>query len=212
MRATAAAAEWNRLANTSRPCPLCEQAGSKEGPFHVCTECPHIAATRNTSVADLPEFLYGLVIKARCTRIPTWDLDLAHLPADIAIEAAGVRDLARALNWSSTEGKFILMRILMVATWPARAAADGHELARLLGGLFDTVTAKSHRLRPLANHWARWAGKNCLRLHRAWNDAIANDGTGIHGTDDTIPEDLSVDDTGEDDYSDYDEYDDYDEL
>jgi hypothetical protein len=45
-----------------------------------------------------------------------------------------------------------------MSTFSAAAAAPGHQLVRLLGSVFDRVTAKPHKLQPVANVWAGFAG------------------------------------------------------
>ena len=80
---------------------------------------------------------------------------------------------APALDWSSPELRFVLYRFLAVSTFSAAAAAPGHQLVRLLGSVFDRVTAKPHKLRPVANVWAGFAGTAVAGLFQAWNTAFA---------------------------------------
>jgi hypothetical protein len=86
---------------------------------------------------------------------------------------------APALDWSSPELRFVLFRFLAVSTFSAAAAAPGHQLVRLLGSVFDRVTAKPHKLRPVANVWAGFAGSAVAGLFRAWNTAFAARRVGV---------------------------------
>ena len=72
------------------------------------------------------------------------------------------------MDWDSAEGRYVLFRLLTVAVWPARAAAPSHALARSLGTVFDETYAKVHLIRPLANYWARWAGRSLFAIHSEW--------------------------------------------
>ena len=148
-----------------RGCPSCG-APSAEGPYHACCECPGPApaAARAKLVRSLPGLVQHLVWLAYDAIRPKGDTDEY---ADFMSDAA--RQLAERQDWTSPEGRFILFRLLTVATWPA--AVPGCQfgaLGTLLGTMFDIVAAKPHRLRPMANNWCGWAAKWLHRLHRAY--------------------------------------------
>jgi hypothetical protein len=83
------------------------------------------------------------------------------------------------LDWSSPELRFVLYRFLAVTTFSASAAAPDHYLVRLIGSIFDGVTAKPHKLRPVANAWAGFAGSAVAGLFRAWNTAFVARRAGV---------------------------------
>jgi hypothetical protein len=61
-------------------------------------------------------------------------------------------------DWAPAEMRTVLFRSLAVLPFPASAAAPSHGVVRLLGTVFDRVTAKARRLRPVANAWVGFAG------------------------------------------------------
>ena len=87
------------------------------------------------------------------------------------------------LDWGSQELRFVhvLFRVLAVLPFPAAAAAKDHAVAGLVGAIFDRVTAKAHKLRPVANAWAGFAGSAVVRLFQAWNAAFAARGGDLVG-------------------------------
>lgn len=167
-----ALAIWNHMANHSSPCYRCTSPG--ESPYHVCTSCTWgpAQAERDRVISGLPQVIGDIATKALRARQQDPAADLS------AAEHARVNDLitqAQLLDWTSDQGKWILFRLLTVAPWPSSAAAPGHGLVASLGRLFDDVIAKNHRIRPLANRWVVWAGKEVLALHYAWNGRSARD-------------------------------------
>jgi hypothetical protein len=75
-------------------------------------------------------------------------------------------------DWASAEMRTVLFRFLAVLPFPASAAAPGHGVVRLLGTVFDRVTAKAHKLRPVANAWVGFAGAAVSSIFNAWNAAF----------------------------------------
>lgn len=159
--------------------PVCHSCSgaAEEGPFHACCECPCQAtrAVRARVVASLPAFVANLVRLGYDSVRPK---EPAPGQAAPVLPYAGegdpveeARRLAEAQDWSSDEGKFLLFRLLSMATWPERIpdTVPG-PLTALLGRMFDRVAAKPHRLRPLANMWAGWSSKWLVRLRHAYYD------------------------------------------
>jgi hypothetical protein len=173
MEASDAAKAWNRLVNKPRQCTKCA-LGLPEDPFHVCVECSHpdMVAIRQQLLADLPGFVGKLAYL--CTLASKRQSEEGRREAEceqarLTAVTAWVRD------WSCPHARFVLFRLLAVATWPQRAAGDANpatvSLCAELGGIFDSTVAKIHRLRPLANTWVPWAGKWLSALFDAWNSA-----------------------------------------
>ena len=88
-------------------------------------------------------------------------------------------------NWSSADGRHVLLHLLTVLPWTA-AIADGGAtpLSQWMGGVFDSTTLTRRNLRRTAtrtvswaNHWIeRFADKrwNLLKLIKQFR-AIASD-------------------------------------
>jgi hypothetical protein len=189
-------AAWAHEANDlGASCTLC--GASPEDPFHVLVECTHpdVVAVRDgiTSRPSLPR---------KIVRICEALLEASSVPRSSALQRQAMRNAARealhqlshalgvtsegvpvpgapALDWSSPELRFVLYRFLAVSTFSAAAAAPGHQLVRLLGSVFDRVTAKPHKLRPVANVWAGFAGTAVAGLFQAWNTAFAARRVGV---------------------------------
>lgn len=171
MNTSDAAAAWNRLANKPRQCTKCA-LGLPEDPFHVCVECSHpdVAAVREQLIAELPAFVGKLAYLCTLANLRQGEESRAEaerVQARLSMVAAWVPD------WSCPHARFVLFRLLAVATWPERASADPApvSLCAELGAIFDSTAAKIHRLRPLANTWVPWAGRWLRMLFDAWNGA-----------------------------------------
>ena len=140
------------------------------------TECTHRGATsaRAELAAQLPQFVGKLAFlgsraMGRCDFDPQ-TIEQAERARDDAIA------LTADTDWSVPAAKATLFRLLAVATWPAAAGDDSTcPLSVLLGSLFDSMSAKPHRLRPLANAWVRFSRKWVRYLHDAWNEVIQFD-------------------------------------
>ena len=158
------AAEVKKLKERS-DCTACNRGlATQEGPMHTCCYCvkPQAAAVRSELVASVPDLVHRLAsLGYEAVRKPGEDDLRARTAAEYMRQAALSRD------WSRDDCLDTLFRLLCVDTWPARTA--GTELLALaLGDMFDTLTAKPHRVRPLANAWAKWAATWLLRLHAAY--------------------------------------------
>lgn len=107
---------WRTRVNTCTPCPRCGAA--PEDPYHVLTECPHgpTRARRAARTAVIHQFIGKLVGTARLCADPS-----GLPPRDIAERAplAGrdAAELALTADWNSAAGRFVLYRLLAVASW-----------------------------------------------------------------------------------------------
>ena len=148
-------ANWNSLAG----CHLC---GETDGPPHVFGSCPHVTVAAMRSVVTrhaLGTFLPFLIGELRRLRLcpldskPPLDLLLSR-EEELALGSVASLCCEGAL---SNELGHIMFRLVTASPWPRRVAQPGHHLASALGALFDSVIAAPQALRPLANHWMRWA-------------------------------------------------------
>jgi hypothetical protein len=195
-RTTPAFAAWARESSDwTATCTLC--ASGPEDTYHVLCECTHadVAAVRATVAAALPRKLVWVcrtVLAASSTpgqtaaeraRGRARDVELVTaLGAHLGVTSDGEAvEGAPALDWGSQELRFVLFRVLAVLPFPAAAAAKDHAVAGLVGAIFDRVTAKAHKLRPVANAWAGFAGSAVVRLFQAWNAAFAARGGDLVG-------------------------------
>jgi hypothetical protein len=195
-RTTPAFAAWARESSDwTATCTLC--ASGPEDTYHVLCECTHadVAAVRATVAAALPRKLVWVcrtVLAASSTpgqtaaeraRGRARDVELVTaLGAHLGVTSDGEAvEGAPALDWGSQELRFVLFRVLAVLPFPAAAAAKDHAVAGLVGAIFDRVTAKAHKLRPVANAWAGFAGSAVVRLFQAWNAAFAAQGGDLVG-------------------------------
>ena len=60
------------------------------------------------------------------------------------------------------------------------AAAPGHVVS-LLDFVFHRISAKPHKLRPVANAWVEFAGAAVAGLFHAWNTALFARRAGVAG-------------------------------
>ena len=107
--------------------------------------------TRRRAVAPIP-----LALGAR-TRIHAWPARNGTRAALCVAWRAGRGCCGRPLSATGGPARCSRGRTCM-STFSAAAAAPGHQLVRLLGSVFDRVTAKPHKLQPVANVWAGFAG------------------------------------------------------
>ena len=172
--AAAALAKWQHDSHdTSAACSLC--ATGPEDPFHVLCECTHpaVASCRADILAKVP---------SKLLRICELALDATSCPGmtRFQIEAvkrrnAGRMDRLRAAledhpeDWTAPERHFLLYRFLLGLPFGAAAAAPDHELVEIVGNIFDNVSAKAHKLRPMANAWTSFGSAAVLALFRCWN-------------------------------------------
>ena len=154
-------------------CRTCGITGQEEGPMHAsCTcSCAAVVEAREVAIQSLPAAVERIVRLALHAIRPKDGQDGAAAAHDAltAVIAAQAEVLARAQDWASPEGHFVLYRLLTLTTWPAQVPlSEPGPLTRLLGRVFDTVNAKPHRIRPLANMWAAWASRRMYAIHHAY--------------------------------------------
>ena len=167
--AEAAQVPWTHLMNSSSACYRCGMP--RESPYHVCVECTHapVQHVRQEVIEGLPSLITDLMRRALQAH---YCAPFQPLPPVLEARAVAIGEQASGMDWTSTEGNWVLYRLLAVAPWPAKAAAQGHSLALALGQVFDEVIAKNHRIRRVANKWVPWAGGTVMRLHDAWSGRL----------------------------------------
>jgi hypothetical protein len=146
-------------AHVPKPCNLC--GGDTETPWHWANDCPGVGA--------------GSPLTARRVEARTSaKLMLLELTGHLADADNSLTDLAEAarravadLSWSTQEGRWLFLRLLMALPFPAAAAAPTHDAVRALGALFDATRLDSRFLHQPAATWVKWAAKHSARLGRA---------------------------------------------
>ena len=177
-RASRLGAERRVEAAACPPCTLC--GADAEDPYHVLVACsdPSTVAARAAFTADAPERLGRLM---RLCVLPPHVVE--RLSFRRRFDELGRREsliehveqLARSIDWSSADGKFVLFRLLAVATWSSRPCRADMPLSRAIAGIFESpeYELKNHHVRPLANAWANWGASGVLDIFTAWNSAAA---------------------------------------
>jgi len=86
--------------------------------------------------------------------------------------------LAVAANRQSQDGKAIIDRLVTVMPFPAKVATALPDLlpqlqmVHCLGQIFDSMVVQDRWLRPLANHWVKWATRQIRRFAHVRADAL----------------------------------------
>jgi len=186
---SAALVAWRRASNDREAtCTLC--GGGPEDPLHVLSECTHpaVAAVRSCVISPLAlarkiVWICEVALAASSTpgQSPGQQAASKAAAAQLVSELVAVFGVtsdgtlvegAPPPDWASAEMRTVLFRFLAVLPFPASAAAPGHGVVRLLGTVFDRVTAKAHKLRPVANAWVGFAGAAVSSIFHAWNAAF----------------------------------------
>jgi len=146
--------------------------------IHLFCECTHpaVQAERHALQSTLPallERLTSLICKA--LRAQTTSADTYQRVSDL-------RDtllvLAEAANWQSRDGKAIIYRFVTVVPFPAKIATalpallPQLQMVHCLGQIFDSTVVQDRWLRPLANHWVKWATGQIHRFAHVRADAL----------------------------------------
>ena len=154
-------------------CPNC--GNDTADPYHVLVECgnPTVAAARARTIATLPRQIKQLAVHALLPYPKLKWLTYHGRVAEIdrlRKVASDIAALAELTDWQSADGRFTLFHLLAVATWPLRAVSrvDLH-LSRSLAAVFTACEIKNHHVRPLANFWAGWAGRETMSIFKSWN-------------------------------------------
>jgi hypothetical protein len=104
------------------------------------------------------------------------------VPAESYQGVSDLRDtllaLTMAANWELRDGKAIIYRLVTVVSFPAKIATALPDLlpqlqmVRCLGQIFDSTVVQDRWLRPLANHWVKWAVHRIRRFAHVRADAL----------------------------------------
>jgi len=163
------------------PCPLCDADGKRrtqDGTFHLYCECTHpaVQAEREALQSTLPALL------ERLTTLICKALRSQAAPAESYQRVSDLRDTLLALtvaaNWESRDGKAIIYRLVTVVPFPAKIATALPDLlpqlqmVHCLGQIFDSTVVQDRWLRPLANHWVKWAVRQIRRFAHVRADAL----------------------------------------
>jgi hypothetical protein len=83
-----------------------------------------------------------------------------------------------AANWELRDGKVIIFRLVTVVSFSAKFAPalpdllPQLQLVHCLGQIFDSTVVQDRWLRPLANHWVKWAVRHIRRFAHVRADAL----------------------------------------
>ena len=183
---------WRSSANTSRDitCWLCDR-DALLGPHHVLCVCTHpaVMAARTTMLATLPLHAAALARHLAAAQL-RWRRDTGDNvdgegvprppPASHPFSAPSLDSLAallRAVDWTSPDATFSLLRLLLLVPWPAAAvretpAGTSCTLSRSLGAIFDSTMTPHRYTRPAVKTWAAWAYDYTHSIVQAWADAV----------------------------------------
>lgn len=165
----------------SAPCPLCDADGKRrtqDGTFHLFCECTHpaVQAEREALQSTL------LTLLGRLTTLICNALRAQSAPAETRQRVSDLSDklltLAATANWNSRDGKAIIYRLVTVVPFPAKIATalpdllSQLQLVHCLGQIFDSTVVQDRWLRPLANHWVKWAVRQIRRFAHVRADAL----------------------------------------
>ena len=114
----------------ARPCPLC--GSTPLDVFHFISECsdPTIDHWRRHLELACRDFLSSLISTMARER------DRAGREPEHFLFRR-IRRVTSTLDFNSTEGDFLLYRLLLAQPWPERVAGGGMRAVRLLGRAFD---------------------------------------------------------------------------
>jgi hypothetical protein len=126
--------------------------------FHLYCECSHpaVQTERDALQSTLPALLERLTtLTCKALRFQAADTLLA---------------LTVAANWESWNGKAIIYRLVTVVPFPAKVATSLPDLlpqlqmVHCLGQISDSTVVQDRWLRPLNNHWVKWAVRQIRRF------------------------------------------------
>jgi hypothetical protein len=156
-------------------------ANTPEDVWHAVLECSshRYSTLRQRLLADVPIFLQQ--IAAETTKAMTkYDESYRARPASGTETARkACRSIpamcAQALNWETTEGRFLLYRLLTVMPFPATTTPTGEQACRTpeqlllhtLGTAFSHTQLSPRFLRILSNVWVLWSYKWLSRFGAA---------------------------------------------
>ena len=152
----------------SLPCRLC--GVSPIDPYHLIAECNHtsIDAWRQRAEEAARELLVTLTV------LLTRERNRAGREPDDWLFRR-IRRAAADLDFETSEGYFVLYRLLLAQPWPESMATPGMRLARLLGRAFDLPGIYHRFERPVLDTWSRWSLHWLRALSLAWRSAAGGD-------------------------------------
>jgi hypothetical protein len=125
-----------------------------------------------------------------------------YKPAESYQRVSDLRETLLALtvtaNSESRDGKAIIYRLVTVVPFPAKIALPDLlpqlQMVHCLGQIFDSTVVQDRWLRPLANHWVKWAVRQIRRFAHVRADALgaaASSAENAAGGDAADPSDAS---------------------
>jgi len=177
-RASRLGAERRAEAQRSQHCTLC--GTDVEDPYHVLVACtePSTVVARHAFTQGLPQRLCHLLRLLVLPRHVVDRLSYRHLFDELSRREAVLQNvelLAQQTDWTSADGKFVLFRLLSVATWTRRPCRADMPLSKAVAEIFESPSfeLKNHHTRPFVNSWANWGAAGVLSIFAAWNSAIS---------------------------------------
>ena len=144
-------------------CPLCR--GGTASPHHILVEC-------TGSSEELDMVAERAMLRGVAQRLITMLGNLIYVAHGHDAMQDGLLPVHN-IDWGTATNKNMLMRIFIVAPWPAAAVDDANAVvARTLGRLFDGLLVQNDRMRPIANAWVGWAGSCLLRICKKWSAEV----------------------------------------
>jgi hypothetical protein len=160
---------------------MCNSEGHLPGPafedtpFHLLCECTNVVIlkTRGQLQAAAPLFIATLCESlAKECGTDNEEVQAAAASAISTVTAEGI-------DWSSTDGKHVLYRMVLAVPFPAAAITAASPAAGLLpisltlGTLFDSIVVPKQKLRKPCNTWALWASLWARALATARGSVLA---------------------------------------
>ena len=178
-------AVFREMSHAAR-CHACAPLGhdSPLSDWHIICECLHpVLAGRRARIADqargkIVELIMALYAARHAASERTAN------PTDPASDAIirTATETARAVDFSSKEGKTLLYRLVTVRPWSQRdtEGGDTHSAAfhilDWLGALFDGTNVNHNHLRPLASMFCDWGHRAYSDLAGRWRDTVEASG------------------------------------
>ncbi|OBQ36479.1 MAG: hypothetical protein AN484_25665 [Aphanizomenon flos-aquae WA102] len=165
------------------PCDACSRADTSGDVYHLASECtsPHLVRARErlTKATGSDDLVSAARMIARiCGEVARARYEEGDPPHVVNPLLNAVETALSAVDWSSTDGRHVVYRLLCVTPFTASLDPDGKlPLTHSLGRLFDTTVASPRWLRRLAVAWGRWATRRILDIAGAWRSATAASGS-----------------------------------
>jgi hypothetical protein len=161
-----------RLQPGDHDCPLCGRLGQTYE--HLLLDCParELADVRSSLIPTaraLIRRLCSLLLRWSCL-VGQRSVASARLTASaMAPAVSAVLAACDAAPFTDADGRFVLYRLSVMATWPAAPVGPSWTLAHALGRLFDSIRLPPQRLRAAMDTWGRWCATTLRRVATAWH-------------------------------------------